>query len=1788
MYGQETLAKALAFPVRDIVPIYLVWNWMLAYVLVMCGGHVVFAVHLICFIMVIWSLLVIICAGGALPIRLFEWRRMRSYSRLARILDPQSGEIAKADLRALYQRRQISDRREKVKSENRAHKVLKRNHFKKQCAWRGKVFEPQLGCQEFTDLMDRLSSIEGFSSLDDAMLNRIENLVALYFALRDCKKVSQFLSILFLYFKTHYSVSVSNLAAEYISAILEVPFDCQVGSFSPPKEEQPIWLKTLTSCRTNWSLIVGNEGFKKISRTLSLCLALGLCDASKLDFQLNGMKLFSVGAAAKHSTSFDMIDAALDTVVYFVEGGYACFEQKSLKPLLYGNIALESFETVFNKCLQAHEYARCGNLEKYMTNSVGGPMTENDYEALLGDAIDQCQTLIKTTKGVMESNILKRKMEQLRNWQATFRQTRVQGGLRESPYHIGIFGGTSVGKSTVANILMILTLMANGYAATDERIVTLNEYDKYMSNYRSYVNGILVDDIGNTKPDFVEKSPCSLILQLVNNVRMYANMAEADMKGKVSVEPRLVISTKNVKDGCATIYSHEPASITRRDHITLTVKVRPQFATHGMLDYRKVQKLCPHLYDEAQWRCPDLWTITVEQSFPVPSLCEGMPATVGWQVVADKEFGMMEDISIITLIRWLSQETKDFFENQRNIVRSQNNVAGKVDLCPTCRLQRPDVCRCTEAPTSTPSEVEPTDVAVQETSVSVPNAHPNRVIFREAPSSDVVPPGITVQEIPEQEDLEQTPSEVEWENTSQSNIDAEMSMVTCPNMGYTGYCAVCACHHYPKQRSNYSVPPIFDCQLGERLAHFIAARYLGFLPRLSSWFEYAEDRTVEWLVYRLDWLESSRWVVWTNWIPRSWLEMDWCKNLIWLYHKDELERRIRKAYWWHAFYVCLWLLLAVVINPIFFLLIIPNCYGFAGVINKEKDLLYDRVCASNEAMPVLFKTHKEKHIKWITGMCFAIAALYGITLVWKSLRVIPAAQGNLQPKTAQDIEERDSEVNPWAGVVVSPMPCTEKAKTTTPSNLQSLVESNLCHMEFEAEKDGKMQSFYCNAFFPKSNVVLIPKHMWINDSIKAKFTRHDPNAIGGNFSAYLYRGHSVDIPGSDLCLAWVPNGGDWRDLTHYLPTFKFHDVPARLVYKDNSGSVTTSRMLLKCGEVRTHAGHFFGASYTLDKPTFNGLCMAVVITETKGPLIGGFHLGGLEGEKHGCSGLLLAEDLTKAYEELQKKRSVVLSASSGTMPKELYDIQFYQGPEVHPKSAVNFLPVGSNCKYYGQVTGRATYHSEVEETVISPHVEDVCGVPQKWGGPKFRVGWPFQASLQHSTNPSIGMEGHLLDRAVSDYVRPILKALDELVYLRDDVRKLADMEVVCGIDGKRFIDKMPPGTSIGFPCSGPKRDHLTYLNPEAYPGFACPAELDSIFWDEAARMEQLYLDGERAYPMFKACLKDEPTKLTKDKVRVFQGAPIAMQLLVRKYYLPVARALSMLPLKSECAVGINAQGPEWDRLARYVRRFGQNRILAGDYSKYDLRMPAQVMFAAFRVMMDIAEHCGYSEDDLVIMRGIASDICYPLMAYNGDLIQHFGSNPSGHNLTVYINSIVNSLLFRCAYFHICAEREDLPDFREVCSLITYGDDAKSSVRKDFPEFNHISVAEFLDDHDMKFTMPDKESTPVPYMTDEDADLLKRKNVFSEDTGMIMGALEEDSIFKSLHATLKSSALTKEQQSMQNIGGALREWFGHGRAKYDKRLEQMKEVADRAEISHGIPDLSVTYDERLAAWKEKYE
>lgn len=1528
-----------------------------------------------------------------------------------------------------------------------------------------------------TEVVEKVKNVKTFPIPDDFYYN-LEGACLLATGLMASTNVACAVAHICEFARGISGESIAELARKHLTAL----------SWSEQAGDSGDWLTLLRAARSNWKLVLDNPHFSNLQNVLSTMVSLGLCQSSDVEFSIGGIRLFSQRAKRTQSTAIDLVDALLNTIVTFVEGGFECFRQRSFKPLLYGDTEITSLEEQCVRCERLFEFAKTGDVH----NAEDG-MTEQEFFKLLCDTIDQLKEMKHVAKSPMAQKMISMKLEKLQKHKVQYERICNKAGLRVAPWAFLIYGNSGVGKSSISNILMIASLKQNNFPAEDVYLITNNEHDKYDSSLKSYCTGIFFDDMCNTKLDFMQTAPAANIIQTINNVRAYGNMAEADEKGKVLKEPKVVSTTTNVKNLKSTEQSECPLSIERRNAYIVTVGVKEQFATNGMLDQKKVYNYyCVECGFENIPVVPDLWNLTVEEAVGVPNPTPGRPDLVTYRPIVYQGRPMI-DIDIYTLLKYNRDASEVHFKNQKMLVENQTNLSEKMDWCQSCRLP--------------------------------------------------------------------------------------------------GACCECA---------------QMEQQFGALIADFAVNAYRSRQKRVLSWWEkfgvQIECATLDLMQSRLEKLESSHWFQWTNYVPRAWLDDERLQGAILWTSQDELRDAIRSRYslfgflLFYAMFTFIFTL-SFRVRVVHIFLALYAVIKLARVVETEKARLYARINAENESMNAAFKKCRDASVSYITGGCLVLGTLYAFSCIWKHIRMVKLEpQGNLTPTSYQEVEERDGEAEVesaiaveqgWDQVYVAPIPCSEASKTATTQQLANKVYTNQTQFAWTSP-EGKPHG--CDLFFIESNIAILPQHIWKQDEMTIKISRGSKRIQ--QFDAIISRVHSQVIPGTDLCLVYVPNSGSWADLREYLPHVMFtpgRRIKSKFVYKEMRGAVPERKecdTVLNYEDIHVGDVQYYGAKYELAFKTFSGLCMGALLSDTREALILGFHTAGVSGLPTGGMCGLLRSQYETARRQLSLVPGVCLAASEGKLQTQMYDKPILVNTSVHEKSPVTKLPSDAHIDVYGSCTGRATYYSDVVETPIADSVAEVCAVEKLFGKPKFHLGNAWEKSLLVSCHPSIGVEPSLLTKAVVDYTVHMLDKIDAIPELREYIRPLTRMENVCGIDGLRFIDKINPHSAIGYPLTGAKEPYITRLDPEEFPGVTCPAELDGKFWLEAERMESEYRAGRRCHVPFKACLKDEPTKLTKDKVRVFQASPIALQLEIRKYFLPIVRLLSLFPLDSECGVGINTMGPEFNALVEHMRKFGADRILAGDYSKYDLRMPAQLILAAFDVLISIARHYGYSEDDITVMRGIATDIAYPVMAYNGDLLQHFGSNPSGQNLTVYINSIVNSLLLRSAYFHIFAGR-DMPPFREVASMMTYGDDVKGSVKEGYDEFNHIAYADFLAARDMVFTMPDKESTPTAYMKDEDADFLKRKNVFSPDLQLWMGALDETSIFKSLTSVLKSKAISPMEQSMQNIDGALREWFAYGRDHYEMRREQMKQVAKQHGITGGCAMLDRDYDECLEMYRARY-
>lgn len=1580
---------------------------------------------------------------------------------------PQSESFdPKIAARSQYQRTKKSNKIERTKEYNRERKnISSKNSKKKSKSF--KVVKDDEGNYVHQSLLEKIYPKGIIDQAKTTLINlqveentsdifdMLENLGLLAYLLPKCNSKMEVAAQLALGLKTMRKGSIIEAALSQAPTVewLKTTFGYNIFEPQAGEADKQHWLTFLPNLRENWEAVRSAPCFEKISNLISLAASIGLCSVTKLSWNIKGVELFRAGSLRKHATAVDFFGAMLDTVITFIEGGYECFRQGSLAPLLFTTDAGREFDDMYFTLMELHEHAMVFNLaaNPITYKGVRRPINDLEYGSMLEEGVEMAEKAYRSAKGTWQASVLEKRLTNLRTNRASYSAKRIDGSLRYAPLVLYLYGGTGVGKSTIAQLVMADCLNAAGASPDPKNTAIIKESDKFDSTLKGDTQGIFFDDMGNTQKEFLEKSPTERLIDINNNMITYANKADLHEKGKIEIRPSVLVVTSN-----APLANHAragsicPESVVRRAdlHLEITVKDKYRLPDGRLNSYKAMEDFPDEDFET------DVWNIKVH----IPDMHNKKTYTspIDGDLKTDKLYSITEVLEIAT------STCKKHFENQRRVVKKATAMVGSRQYCSECLLSK-TLCKCAPKKLST---------------------------------------------IVEEESFEkQALSDLTFEN--------------------------------------------------------IKAQFSHFTPTMNA--------------------ISVR-------IPERVVQSSLVQKLYMLYHCQELvalEKQSRDSMITLFMLVCSCGLLMESLSWSMILTTMCLCaYMHYCVLTKWKRDMCDRLASRRDITNDLFASLRQSKTVQFFSMCVLAKVLYSVVV---SMRAMHDQQTVLAPASVDEIKKRDAEVNPWATVIPAKLHVNAKNATMTIDQLVEKVKGNLFHAKFV--ENGFQQS--CDILALGGTMFLLPLHIFENrKDMKVLVTRKNPDILNSTFRGFVSVKAMTPIPGKDLCIVSIPSGGPHADITNLFPNYCSVTGSAHLLYRDESGEMRDD--IVKATYIRNSESGGPGYQYYAPYNTFTGMCMATLVGDFAKPTIIGVHLRGITGTPSSKALFTSSTELKEAIEKSRKNWvGTFPSHVNGTFPVTKYDKQVVINQDVHPKSPVSFLPVGSRLEYVGQNNQRATHtKSDVIATPISPIVEKVTGVPNEFGAPHFHTWKMWRESLAHSSNPSVGIEPSLMDLAVQDYCNGLTEVLLQDTFngmLKTDVLPLSDMQALCGIDGKRFIDAIPKDTSKGFPLTGPKRDAITLLDPEDYPEFSCPAVVDADILAEAERMTEKLANGERCYAMFKACVKDEPTKLNKDKVRVFQACEFAFQLVIRKYFLPIARLMSLFPLDSECAVGVNAQGPEWDQLARHMLKFGEDRVFAGDYSKYDLRMPASVILAAFKCMCNIAEECGtYTPRDIMIMQGVATEIAYSCVSYNGDVIIHSGSNPSGQNLTVYINCIANSLLMRSAYFKLWPVELGAPiPFRKAVSVMVYGDDVSGSVRKGFDWFNHISYAEFLKERDMVFTMPDKESTPTPYMHDRDADFLKRHNRFNPDTGLIHGTLQESSIFKSLHSVLKSSAVTAKDQSAMNIDGALREWWQYGRDMYELRREQMTQVAKEAGISHMCQELSVTYDKRLEMFREKY-
>ena len=1368
---------------------------------------------------------------------------------------------------------------------------------------------------------------------------------------------------------------------------------------------------------------------------IQLLVALGWL--KKFDLAISGITLFANEPLRKKVTVLELMECTFKYTTLLISK-------------IWLVIQTQDFTTLWADAIRStydDEYTFLKSQKVAIDLGRKASIDDETYDRRVNECIETTLTMLNTCKDGQRSE-LSRRLSILRDIQMS-RVLSKKEHIRGKPYGLLLTGGTSVGKSAVINALLRFILKVNGKDSSPRAIITLNQQDKFQSEFMTHHKGVILDDICNTNEAKQEGSPVESVIMFLNQVPMAALNPNADMKGKVMIEPDVVAGTTNVKDLQSNVYSNEPLSINRRFECTITQSVKPEYCKEGtsMLDTDKIKHM-------ANDQFPSFASFTVEEArYPVRAASDAKKTKTGKTQCV--EFipivfngKPLIDIEMDELLVFLAEDSKKHFAKQEAFVEGQRKL---VDM---------PLCKC--------------------------------------------------------------------------NMPVSM-------------CKDCA----------------LDSQAGIPNLAEVAAWYLAFEERMCAML--------------------------SDFIRRFLISKN--GSIVLAYFNKQFIYGVFDTIWAPFLQAFAFLLLmefgGMRYGMLRFLSVVAAYIGFVcWKIYRARKALIDRL--SNVPRPsVVWRNLEWATKKKIIGFIAALGLWKVLSYAARQWAKLPTAQAAAPITFTKNAKKYQQENEFWdvaareRQYLFGDGGVTHQAKTGTIDDMDKRIRPRLVRLN---KPDGE----FVQGLLLRSNVILVPNHYvpQSNEYIRVDY-------LSGMFikDVAMSRANCVKVRGTDLAVWYAPAVGPQRDMLQYYPQdiAELKKLECYLLQNFEGKFTKSAKFTATRGRViTTGGGTFQGLNYTFPGITQGGMCMSVLVGNAKGtPFIAGHHVAGKGSVA--AAAFVTRSQLLEACAELDTRPGILLSHSATPYDTEIMGVDV--GPLVapHEKCPTRAMPTGSKMRLHGQHNQpRSSPKSSVMTSIISPAVTAIMGIEKQHGKP-YDLGSSDHKILDMSgkVDTATKFNPDLVQKSCTDYTSQVISGLSEQELKQ--VGKVSDDANLAGLDGVLGINAMNFSTSMGFPFKGPKTQ-VVDKSDRVVEGVSCPRDVDSSILEEVARLESILLSGKSINTTFKASLKDEPTKLTKKKARVFAAANMPMIMLTRKYFLSLAALFQRNKNLTECAVGTVVQSPEWTDLFEHIGKYGWDRAIAGDYAKFDGRMSPEFMLAAFKLLITIAERSGnYDADDLVIMRGIASEISYPTYDYFGTLVQFLGSNPSGHPLTVIINSIVNSLYMRYVYFKIAQDDGwwKTPKFADVVALMTYGDDNIMTVKKGFDAYNHTRIAQEFAKVGITYTMAEKEAESVPFIHLSGASFLKHFAVWDPEFNLYRAVIEEGSIAKMLHTHLKSKVLSDEQSSAEAITNVTLKYFEFGRKIYSEKVALLEQVADAAGIKGYLGPIP-SYDERKFDYAEKYD
>jgi energy-coupling factor transporter ATP-binding protein EcfA2 len=1490
----------------------------------------------------------------------------------------------------------------------------------------------------------------------------------------------------------------------------------------------------------NWHALTRNKNWKHIHVVISGLASMLVADFKGIDWTIGCLSVVKVMPWDDLRTSVDFIDALIKALDYMWSTGYRCLMEGSLKPLMFEDQKIQAFETAYTEIMAKRSLAYNGNMEDI-------PQFEHKVNSLLAD----CKAMKAMSYEGWQGYDLQQKYVALSETSERLLLKHKSCTQRMQPVGVLLNGDSGVGKSSILTILAKVMIQAIGMKYDPTRCVALDIRQPYEDILMSNIQVLYLDELANAKFGTTQVNHTVVVKKHGNVIPCQANKSAVDEKARVFPQPDILLATTNKKDLDAGLYSNCPESILRV-FLTVTMEVLPKFRKPGslMLDSEHPELLSRTIENPGD----DVFSFTIEdiQTYKAANGQETLWKHVPFWGTTNEG----RKISCVNL------KYSVFLEVIANFARNRH-AAQMRTLTKDAELKAMDLCECGTLPgfCKCSKKVPPPK--------PIPVFVPKEQYTTEVEEEDSVDPA-------DNDSGYSTPDEDDdWEDEKQkSSFARKRILARLKKRGKIPHGDVQGIENMITSAVSQAAKSWFSNLF-----------YLGPIEKLTL-----KMTATSYLISEVESLMEDTCTPWIlSIIPDTVITTKLAQTMIDRIYMRSAERDCRRLHVWlwrllvaYFFYVYWLWFKGEPVGAFFafglFCICVLSVVRYVHKVALKKSYLAE-LETRRDALPTSVKKFRD-HRYLVPATCAGFTLGLIALRAWNRYRLLPQAEED-NPLSPSAIDQTPGWMGFFLGAKKLDVEASAASKTATLSQLEAKCVKNLWTCEF-TRPDSKPA--FCSVLVPRKSVVLFPRHLFypkfnMNGSPYAQLTltmkRNDKP--GGHLSPVIVEWSDVYVfPDTDMVAAFVPTCPDVPSITKWFPlSLPEGEADAKFITHTRVEGVRSDTIRAKFRMDGHDYMQFYGPGYK-SHLVKSGACMGLILSEEKNPCILGVHMSGGDGVQlptnHGSGASITQDDLDLAYKALSENH--ILSAEAWTIPSTQYGKPVVIGPP-HPKSEASKKLPHAAFTVVGATQVRAQQKSSVIPSYLAEEVAKEFEYSKRYAGPMMFPNWKaYNKALGDMEVSEAFFPPCLLKRARNDWMEP----MKNLMSRYKGLRVLTDREAVMGIDGVRFMDPLKMSTGMGFPVMGPKRPHFTEEFDES--GKLVDRIPSQEIQDEMDRLISCWNEGKRGYPVFRACLKDEPKEEGSTKVRVFQCAPVAFSIQLRKYFLPLIRFIGLHPVESECAVGINCFSPQWEALMDAAKSKGEERTLAWDYSKYDLTMGSQVTREVMGMLIELAEIGGYPGEALQIMRMMICDLTHALVDWDGTMLMLTSVNVSGHNMTVQLNSVANGLYMRMAFFSIYPRADN---FRSAVSMTTYGDDALGTVAQEFEDFNYLTYHAWCARYNKKITPPDKEAEGTKFING--ADFLKRKSNYIPEIGHTIGCIDTDSLMKSMLANV-ASAEPPKTVARSVLASTMHEIFAHGRETYEEWQVKLKRVCKTLDIVE-VDSVEKTFDERVEHWKQKY-